>query len=90
MTMNLPTTADGRVKVKRDGPRGWHWIAASNFDPAVHELVDDAAATLTSAQPAASAPNGAAPQPAPAQTPMKRGPGRPRKHPNTGASNAHS
>jgi len=26
------------VKVKRDGPRGWHWIDASRFDPAVHEV----------------------------------------------------
>jgi len=33
-----------RVKVKRDGPRGWHWIAATNFDPAKHELVDAPAA----------------------------------------------
>lgn len=29
-----------RVKVKRDGPRGWHWIAAESYDPAKHELVD--------------------------------------------------
>lgn len=28
------------VKVKRDGPKGWHWINASDFDPARHELVD--------------------------------------------------
>lgn len=28
------------VKVKRDGPRGWHWIDRSKYDPAVHELVD--------------------------------------------------
>lgn len=28
------------VKVKRDGPRGWHWIARANFDPAVHEMHD--------------------------------------------------
>jgi hypothetical protein len=33
--MNLPV-----VKVKRDGPKGWHWINASDFDPARHELVD--------------------------------------------------
>lgn len=26
------------VKVKRDGPRGWHTIARSNYDPAVHVL----------------------------------------------------
>lgn len=30
------------VKVKRDGPRGWHWIAKASFDPAKHELVDAA------------------------------------------------
>jgi hypothetical protein len=29
----------GAIKVKRDGPRGWHWIAAANFNPAVHEVV---------------------------------------------------
>jgi hypothetical protein len=29
------------VKVKRDGPRGWHWIAVQNYDPARHELVTD-------------------------------------------------
>jgi len=28
------------VKVKRDGPRGWRWIDAHRFDPAVHELFD--------------------------------------------------
>lgn len=28
------------IKVKRDGPRGWHWIAKDAFDPAIHELVD--------------------------------------------------
>lgn len=31
-----------RIKVKRDGPRGWHWIAAHNFDPAIHEAISDA------------------------------------------------
>lgn len=29
------------VKVKRDGPRGWHNIAAASYDPAKHELFDD-------------------------------------------------
>lgn len=28
------------IKVKRDGPRGWHWIARESYDPAIHELVD--------------------------------------------------
>lgn len=59
MTQDQPAE---RVKVKRDGPRGWHWIAAANFDPTRHELVDPPA------QPAAPA------------APVKRGPGRPRKH----------
>lgn len=27
------------VKVKRDGPRGWHWVAS--FDPEKHELYID-------------------------------------------------
>lgn len=31
------------VKVKRDGPRGWHWIDAAKFDPEIHERVDDEA-----------------------------------------------
>lgn len=52
-----------RVKVKRDGPRGWHWVAAESFDPARHELVDapapDAVAPATPT-PAPAAP--AAPQ----------------------------
>lgn len=60
MTQDQPAAP---VKVKRDGPRGWHWIAAANFDPAKHELVDAPAAHQ--AAPAA---------------PVKRPPGRPRKH----------
>lgn len=28
------------LKVKRDGPRGWHWIDKAKFDPDVHELFD--------------------------------------------------
>jgi hypothetical protein len=35
---------DGLVKVKRDGPRGWHYIDPANFDPARHVLFDDAPA----------------------------------------------
>lgn len=34
----MTTSTDGLVKVKRDGPRGWHWIAAQSFNPDVHEL----------------------------------------------------
>lgn len=37
---NNPTA----LRVKRDGPRGWHWILAENYDPAVHELVDGVSA----------------------------------------------
>ena len=33
-------TEPTRVKVKRDGPRGWHWITAASFDPSKHELAD--------------------------------------------------
>ena len=36
------------IKVKRDGPRGWHWIKAADFDPAVHEPVGDVQASATS------------------------------------------
>ncbi|MEY2653630.1 MAG: hypothetical protein RLZZ524_658 [Pseudomonadota bacterium] len=42
-----------RVKVKRDGPRGWHWIAAAHYDPKRHELVaDEPVAQGHDAQPA--------------------------------------
>lgn len=30
------------IKVKRSGPRGWHWIAAALFDPEAHELFEEA------------------------------------------------
>lgn len=52
-----------RVKVKRDGPRGWHWIAAAHYDPARHELVVDqpdqpvAPAQATTAPQRATPPN---------------------------------
>ena len=29
------------VRVVRLNARGWHWINASDFDPARHELMDD-------------------------------------------------
>lgn len=29
---DLPT----KIAVKRDGPRGWHWIARENYDPKMH------------------------------------------------------
>lgn len=56
-----------RVKVKRDGPRGWHWIAAAHFDPTKHELIDAPAASQV------------APEPEPEPEPAKRKRGRPRK-----------
>lgn len=28
------------IKVKRSGPRGWHWIDRASYDPAKHELYD--------------------------------------------------
>ena len=30
-----------RVKVRRDGPRGWHWIAMEHYDPTRHERLDE-------------------------------------------------
>lgn len=36
--MNTPSPT---VRVKRDGPRGWHNIAESSYDPKVHTLVDE-------------------------------------------------
>jgi hypothetical protein len=38
------------VRVKRDGPRGWHWISAAHFDPAKHELMDAPAAAAPAQQ----------------------------------------
>lgn len=61
------------IKVKRDGPRGWHWIAAENFDPARHELFEEAEQEVP---PAAAAP-----------TPDKPRRGRPPKHQPTEAIN---
>lgn len=29
------------VKVKRDGPRGWHIISKDKYDPKIHELWED-------------------------------------------------
>lgn len=43
------------IKVKRDGPRGWHLIEANKFDPAVHELFD-AQPTAQAKPPKAKAP----------------------------------
>jgi hypothetical protein len=34
-------TPPAMLRVKRDGPRGWHWIAAASFDPSRHELIDE-------------------------------------------------
>jgi len=56
---DTPVATPDRLRVKRDGPRGWHWIAASNYDPSVHELhvdeemqarVDQHQATLVESQ----------------------------------------
>lgn len=72
---------EGRVKVKRDGPRGWHWIAAANYDPAIHELVDPPAATVAALAAEHVEPAHAHKEAAHhAHAPEKRGPGRPRKH----------
>lgn len=42
-----PTNPDA-VRVKRDGPRGWHWVAV--FDPAIHEMFDEARPKQTRAR----------------------------------------
>ena len=49
--MVTPAMADQRIKVKRDGPRGWHWITADSFDPSKHERVDPAPPPQDEAQP---------------------------------------
>jgi hypothetical protein len=36
----LDRLARDGLRVRRDGPKGWHWISAESFDPAVHELFD--------------------------------------------------
>lgn len=64
-----------RVKVKRDGPRGWHWIAAESYDPARHEAVDDLPA------PAPAGAEAQSPAPATDTTAGVRRRGRPRKEP---------
>jgi hypothetical protein len=71
-SMQVTEQMPERLKVKRDGPRGWHWIAAAHYDPTKHELVD---------APAAPAPTVATVPAAKAEptAPAKRGPGRPRK-----------
>lgn len=48
----LPTAE--RVKVKRDGARGWHWISAAHFDPAKHELIEQPGQPAPTAAPAAA------------------------------------
>jgi hypothetical protein len=50
-----------RIKVKRDGPRGWHWIAAHNFDPAIHEAISDAPDAPVVKPPTANTANTAQP-----------------------------
>lgn len=57
----------GRMKVKRDGPRGWHWIAAEHYDPHRHELVDDEPQQEIEDEPQQAVT-------------VKRGRGRPRKN----------
>ena len=37
-TETLDSNAPVCIKVCRDGPRGWHWIALAHFDPAVHRI----------------------------------------------------
>lgn len=59
---------DAPIKVKRDGPRGWHYIAAAHFNPEVHELVDAPASEPTQTPPLEPA---AAPAPAQKLKPAK-------------------
>lgn len=39
------------VKVKRDGPRGWHLISDADFDPARHELWQEQQETAEAPKP---------------------------------------
>ena len=36
-------TNPNAIRVKRDGPRGWHWIDASQFQPGVHVRYEEQA-----------------------------------------------
>ena len=36
-------TNPNAIRVKRDGPRGWHWIDASQFQHGVHEVFEEQA-----------------------------------------------
>lgn len=45
----------GAVAVKRDGPRGWHWVAAEAFDPALHQPHDPEAEAKAAEAKAAEA-----------------------------------
>lgn len=65
--MTHPTNPTA-LKVKRDGPRGWHWIAAENYDPAVHEIVEGEAPARAEAEPRTAAE----PAPKPAPKPSRR------------------
>jgi len=45
-------TNPAAIRVKRDGPRGWHWIDGARFDPAVHVLwTDEPAAPVAPVAP---------------------------------------
>lgn len=44
------------IRVKRDGPRGWHNIAASSFDPKVHERYGENPAQAPVAAPVMDEP----------------------------------
>lgn len=44
------------IKIKRDGERGYKFIAAENFNPAVHELFDAPAKAAPKSEPVKPAP----------------------------------
>lgn len=48
---DLPQAPEGTIRVKRAGPRGWHLIDASRFDPAVHEVYGSAPAAAVQDEP---------------------------------------
>lgn len=43
-------TNPNAIRVKRDGPRGWHWIDASQFQRGVHELYEEQAGQASQPQ----------------------------------------
>lgn len=69
------------IRVKRNGPRGWHLIAKNSYDPKVYEIVKgDPLDHDADGKKGGSLPEPPATEPEPAKpAPPKRAPARKRK-----------